>query len=420
MANTWETSLRRLVKDQSGAGWSLRGKGKSTTQVTRRWSDGTRSSATVGIPWERSNGPKLLALVERLAKLTAPVDTGGQGLSLAKAANLIQLEATGSSVEAVRTGSVNWVTTAERYRQHRVEVSGEVSAAGWQRKQRRWVTEFLEILGKRRGAPKNGETLLEQLVAAHPGTTPGTSGRKELLREACKFLDFAVDRCGAPEQWRAPRDLKALIGKRPTPKPDGVPLLDDQALRIYRSIPNPQWRLAFGITVCFGIRPGEIGCCRAENGLLRVEGLKRNSSGASGGRIVHALDPVGFPNMGLTLLALLEEHGSEALPTPGKSHWSSRLGLELVRHTPEWPVVMEEAASTGQGHLTCYSARHGYAFRGTRLGLDHRTLAKLMGHTPAVHLQHYGRWTDEQSVAAAVAAAIARRDTNQSISALKR
>ena len=148
MANTWETSLRRLVKDQSGAGWSLRGKSKSTTQVTRRWSDGSRSSATVDIPWERSNGPKLLALVERLAKLTAPVDRGGQGLSLAKAADLIQLEATVSTVEAVRTGSVNWVTTAKRHIRHKVVLTREVSPDGLQRQQRRWAAEFSEILGR--------------------------------------------------------------------------------------------------------------------------------------------------------------------------------------------------------------------------------------------------------------------------------
>lgn len=410
MASTWESNLRGLVKDQSGAGWSLRGKGQGTTQVTRRWSDGSRSSATVEIPWERSSGPRLLALVERLAKLTAPVDAGGQGLALAKAANLIQLEeGGGSTVEAVRSGSINWPAAAQRYRQHRVEATGEVAATTWARKQQRWVSEFLEILGKRRGGPKNGAGLLEQLVAAHPNAGPGGKGRKELLGEAQKFLVFAVDHCGAPERWRPPVEVKALVGKRPAAKPDGVPLLDDQALRIYRSMENPAWRLAFGLTVCFGLRPGELGGCRPEGGLLRVEGLKRNSSGASGDRLVHALDPQGFPGMGATLLALLEERGAAALPAASGSFWSNRLRDELWKRCPEWAVVVGEAAATGQGRLTPYSARHGYAFRGTRLGLDHRNLSKLMGHNPQVHLKHYGRWTDDQSVAAAVAAALARQ-----------
>ena len=31
-----------------------------------------------------------------------------------------------------------------------------------------------------------------------------------------------------------------------------------------------------------------------------------------------------------------------------------------------------------------------------------RDLAALMGHTPAVHLQNYGKWTDEQGLIDAV------------------
>ena len=65
MAASWEKNLRLLIKDTHGQGWSLRQKGLCTTQVTRRWSDNSRSSATVRIPWKRSSGPKLLALVER-------------------------------------------------------------------------------------------------------------------------------------------------------------------------------------------------------------------------------------------------------------------------------------------------------------------------------------------------------------------
>ena len=65
LAASWEKNLRLLIKDTHGQGWSLRQKGLCTTQVTRRWSDNSRSSATVRIPWKRSSGPKLLALVER-------------------------------------------------------------------------------------------------------------------------------------------------------------------------------------------------------------------------------------------------------------------------------------------------------------------------------------------------------------------
>ena len=84
----------------------------------------------------------------------------------------------------------------------------------------------------------------------------------------------------------------------------------------------------------------------------------------------------------------------------------------LRRWVPEWEELVANAAAAGQGHLTIYSCRHGYAFRGTNLGLDHRTLSKLMGRDPKIHLNHYGRWSDDESVAAAVAAAVAERNTS--------
>ena len=128
MAASWEKNLRRLIKDTHGQGWSLRQKGLGTTQVTRRWSDNSRSSATVRIPWKRSTGPKLLALIERLAIAIAPEAEGGQGLTLARAAELIQLEDEGVSVQTIRSGSVDWLAVADRYRHHRVEVTGAITA----------------------------------------------------------------------------------------------------------------------------------------------------------------------------------------------------------------------------------------------------------------------------------------------------
>lgn len=50
------------------------------------------------IPWARSSGPQLLALIERLARMTSPVADGGQGLALAKAAELIKVEESGGAL----------------------------------------------------------------------------------------------------------------------------------------------------------------------------------------------------------------------------------------------------------------------------------------------------------------------------------
>ena len=274
MAANWEKNLRRLIKDTHGQGRSLRQKGLGTTQVTRRWSDNSRSSVTIRIPWKRSSGPKLLALVERLAIAIAPEAEGGQGLTLTRAAELIQPEDEGVS------GSVDWPAVADRYRHHRVEVTGAVAATTWHRHHRRFCAEILGILGRKR-APKDAATLLAQLIEEHP-TAPGATGRRERLASASAsgLLLFAVQRCGAPERWRPPTDLRELIGKRADRKDDGTPLLDDQALKIYRVIASLQWRLAWGLMICFGIRPVEIGCREQPGDVTQVEPLMAQLNGA--------------------------------------------------------------------------------------------------------------------------------------------
>jgi integrase len=76
---------------------------------------------------------------------------------------------------------------------------------------------------------------------------------------------------------------------------------------------------------------------------------------------------------------------------------------------PRWEELLAAARADGQGHLTVYGMRHGFAFRGSQLyGLSPRVLSALMGHTTAVHLRHYGQWAGEQEIAAAVRAARAR------------
>jgi integrase len=66
--------------------------------------------------------------------------------------------------------------------------------------------------------------------------------------------------------------------------------------------------------------------------------------------------------------------------------------------------------------LTPYSLRHGYAWRGHKAyerSIPVRDLAALMGHNPATHNRHYGKWTNEAGLEEAVVGA-----TGVSISAL--
>jgi integrase len=55
------------------------------------------------------------------------------------------------------------------------------------------------------------------------------------------------------------------------------------------------------------------------------------------------------------------------------------------------------------GELTPYGLRHAFALRlAQQLGLHIREAAELMGHSPQVHLQTYGRRLDQPGLLAKV------------------
>ena len=87
-ARPWEARIRQLVTAAHGRGWVLAPHRGGRTQISRRWSDGTRSSVTVAVPWAAANSSALLALVERLDSVMRD-----QNVGLAEAAGLIDVAA---------------------------------------------------------------------------------------------------------------------------------------------------------------------------------------------------------------------------------------------------------------------------------------------------------------------------------------
>jgi integrase len=399
----WAETFRQLVRASYGPGWILREHRGGRTQITRAWPDGSRSSVTLSLPWLPVSCPALLVLVERLDGLLQQ-----QSMSLSAAMELIDLVDAGGSPTQLLRGAASWTLAVERFRYHLVEESGRVKARTWHLTYRRHLQEALAVLERPR-APRDGRGVLKALVMAHP-TPPGCSGRRERLGNVARFLSFAVEQCGVSEQYRPPKGYRELIGKRQERKQPATPLLDHQFLSLYESVQEPRWRFAIGLLGVFGLRPAELDWCRVEQMGLRVEGVKRNISGCSAPRLVHGLNPAGGGGLAEALLDEYRSRGECALPrTAVAAFWSTRIQQHLVRHVPRWAELLASSRESGQGHLTVYGLRHGFAFRGSQLyGLSPRVLSALMGHTTAVHLRHYGQWAGDSEIAAAVRAARAR------------
>jgi len=164
----------------------------------------------------------------------------------------------------------------------------------------------------------------------------------------------------------------------------------------------------------YGLRPAELAVLTAKDGKALVGHVKRNSTTmgakAKPPRRVIPLDVPGLEGEGARLLALYE---SKQLKLPKSlrnqiakvvEHNSFQgvgadFAQKLERYGP-WRALVARCPG-----VMPYSLRHGYAWRahkGSNNPIHPRDAAALMGHNVATHFKHYGSWTDEASLEAAV------------------
>jgi len=393
----WEKRLRQTIKASQGTGWLLRAGRGDKTQIIRCWEDGTRSSAMVPLRWDQSNTTRLAALIERLARLMSE-----QGLGLQEALGIAN-PSEGDSASMILEGKADWHEIAKRFENELVG-TGLVAERTYKREGGLYVRRTLDLLSGQK-QPKDGASVLNALLKNHQ-LAPGSTGRKRMLAYAARFLNYGVEQCGAPERYKPPVNRQRFEGQRSDRPTVGTPILDSQLIRLFEAIRNPRWRLAIGLAGVFGLRPFEIWHCEPEGSGLRVQGVKRNKSGRAADRLVLPLDPEGQAGMGESLVTDLLNGGPTALP-PIRKSWGERLNHYLKREVPLWDDLLEESAANNKRHITPYGFRHGYAWRGSQLyGLTPRVLSALMGHTVAVHLKHYGQWSNESETVEAVKRAI--------------
>jgi integrase len=400
---TWDQILRKQVKLEHGRGWSISPQ-SGRAKLTRRHPDGTRSSVTLSIPWAASSGSAINAAVARLRQLMEE-----RGLGLAEAYGLI---GSADSIAAAE-GGLSWQRVAEQFLESRAD--RRRSTLGDLRYRVGNVLKTLETKPK----PRDGRSLMRAYAAQYfAKCPPGGKGRRAHLGDVAALLDFAVSRCGAHSCWKPieGEELRELIGavhrgageelRRPIKPEQLAGLLD-----ALEADGKPELRLAVGLVGLFGLRPAELAVLRVDDGgRLRVGAdVKRNRwamKRPKAERLALALDIPGREGEGDLFLQL---YASGLVKLPPRILTTIERGefkpvgeafRKLLERYPHWQSLV--AANPG---LTPYSLRHGYAWRGHK-SYDHslsvRDLSALMGHTPTIHLQHYGKWTDEAGLIEAV------------------
>ena len=363
-------------------------------QLTVRFDDGQRSSTVTSLPWAGSSQADLINLAERIK----PMVTAGK--TVKEAVELVDETPTTSA------GATDWQAVAEAFQQHKLN-SGAVSERTWHRNYRLRIQRAVDLLnGKPR--PTGGSALLKALVEKHfpGGKGAGGTDRRTSIQYVAQLLTFAVAECGADQRWAPPLDLKDLVGVRSKAKAATTPIKDDQLVRLMPAITNPAWRLAIGLTACFGLRGAELAHLSVNGDLLHCDYRKRTAKRPEGTqpRDIVGLDPVGLEGLSAHLLSILKEHGNDALP-PGcrGPRAGDALHQYLERHRA-WIRLVAETAETPRGDgggqdLVPYGLRHGYALRAHEVyGITPRRAAALMGHSLQTHSSTYGTWTDREMV----------------------
>ena len=196
-----------------------------------------------------------------------------------------------------------------------------------------------------------------------------------------------------PEDWRDRAAGYGLHLTRFRPLPT-----DSQILELVLKIPNPRWRLAYGLMATYGLRNHEVFFCDGSAlapGADRV--LRVLPTSKTGEHQVWPFQPEWIDHFDLERLG----RDPKALPI---------VNLDLRRTTLQQVGrrVAEQFRRYGLP-ITPYDLRHAWAVRTIHIGLPDTVAARMMGHSVAIHTRTYHHWITRRDQQQAVDAALARR-----------
>ena len=172
---------------------------------------------------------------------------------------------------------------------------------------------------------------------------------------------------------------------------------DPQILLWAEQIPNPAWRLAYGLMATYGLRNHEVFFCDlsalAPGGDRVIRVLPTSKTGE---HQVWPFQPDWVEHFGL------EQLGGSQPPLPA-------VATDL-RHTTLQQVGRRVAEQFRRYELpiTPYDLRHAWAVRTIHIGLPDTVAARMMGHSVAIHTRTYHHWITRRDQQQAVDAALAR------------
>ena len=172
---------------------------------------------------------------------------------------------------------------------------------------------------------------------------------------------------------------------------------DQQILQLQDLIPNPRWRLVYGLMATYGLRNHEAFFCDlsalAPGGDRVIRVLPTSKTGE---HQVWPFQPQWVDQFGLEALAA----GGGAMPpvsTDLRRTTLQQVGRRVAEQFRRYKLP-----------ITPYDLRHAWAVRTIHIGLPDTVAARMMGHSVAIHTRTYHHWITRRDQQQAVDAALAR------------
>ena len=229
--------------------------------------------------------------------------------------------------------------------------------------------------------------LLLQTLHSYPDGSRSRQQCSTALASLARHLGLEL-----PDNWRAEAAGYGLHRAQFRQLPS-----DPQILEGILRIPNPRWRLAYGLMATYGLRNHEVFFCDL-------------SALAEGGDRV--------------LRVLPTTKTGEHQVWPFHPEWVERFDLARLGNDPgQLPVISTDLRRTTLQQvgrrvteqfrrydlpLTPYDLRHAWAVRTIHIGLPDTVAARMMGHSVAIHTRTYHHWITRRDQQQAVDAALAR------------
>ena len=202
----WSDNLRQVLKREHGKGWSVRDH-RGRVQLTRIFEDRSRSAVYLPLTWTADNATAILNTVAAIHNLM-----DSRKISLKEAARL-NTQALAEPATATKVSDKGWDAVAADFLKSRGDRRSSTL-----RDLKLRVERAVAVINQK-PKPRDGMSVLEAYAAAYfKEMAPGGQGRKRNLNDVVAFLQFAVDRCGAPDRFLPPpKDrINELIGTSPT------------------------------------------------------------------------------------------------------------------------------------------------------------------------------------------------------------